>query len=137
MDASRVHKKSVRDLGRVGTGIARAAETKRSKVEVVLPEYGNVVLGTADVPPLVVDIRNGHVTHLDFVTDLTAGDVAGIRRIARDWLDGRLNHLRVQGKADVGLKSGIFGFGTQTITKDMVFKGIVSLPSKEGHELNC
>lgn len=123
LDASRVHKRSVRDLGRAGTWIARAAETKRSKVEVVLPEYENVVLGTADVPPVVVNIRNGHVTHLDFVTDLTAGDVDGIRRIAKDWLDGRLNQLRVQGKAHVGLKSGIFGFGTQTISKDMVFQG--------------
>ena len=91
--------------------------------EVVLPEYGDILLGTADVPPLVVDIRNGHVTHLDFLTDLTAGDVEGIQRIGKDWLDGRLNRLRVQGKADVGLKSGIFGFGTQKLSKDMVFEG--------------
>ncbi|KAL8819227.1 MAG: hypothetical protein Q9191_007778, partial [Dirinaria sp. TL-2023a] len=123
MNASKVRTKSVRDLGRAGTRLARAAETKRSKVNVILPEYGNVLLGMADVPPIVVDIRNGHVTHLDFITELTAGDVDGIRRIAKDWLDGRLSQLRVEGTADVGVKSGIFGFGTQTISKEMVFSG--------------
>ena len=123
LDASRVRKKSVRDLGRAGTRLARAAETKRSNVHVILPEYGNILLGTADVPPIVVDLLNGHVTHLDFITELTAGDVDGIRRIAKEWLDGKLNQLRVEGTADVGVKSGIFGFGTQTISKQLVFKG--------------
>ena len=123
LDASRVRKKSVRDLGRAGTRLARAVECKRSKVNVFLPEYGDVLLGTADVPPIVVDIRNGHVTHLDFITELTAGDVDGIRRIAKDWLDGRLNQLRVEGTAKVDVKSGIFGLGTQTISKELVFKG--------------
>ena len=124
LDASRVHKKSVRDLGRAGTWIARAVESKSSKVEVVLPEYGNVLIGTADVPPIVVDIRNGHTNHLDFITDLNAGDVDGMRRIATDWLHGKLNRLSVKGTADVSLKSGIFSLGTQSLSKSMVFMGV-------------
>lgn len=123
LDASRVRKKSVRDLGRAGTWIARAVETKPSKVEVLLPEYGDILVGTADVPSIVVNIRNGHTTHLDFLTDLTAGDVDGIRRIAMEWLHGRLNRLSVKGTADVGLKSGILSLGTQRLSEYMVFEG--------------
>ena len=123
MDASRVRRKAVRDLGKAGTWIARAVESKPSKVEVVLPEYGDVLIGTAEVPPIVVNIRNGHINHLDFVADLTAGDVDGIRRIAIDWLHGRLNRLSVKGTAKVPIKSGIFSFGTKTLSEYMVFEG--------------
>ncbi|KAL8823999.1 MAG: hypothetical protein Q9170_008275, partial [Blastenia crenularia] len=130
MDASKVRKKAVRDLGRAGTWIAGAVESKPTKVEVYLPEYGNVLLGSADVPPITVNIRNGHTTHLDFISDLTAGDLDGIRRIANDWLDGRLGQLRVLGNADVSIKSGIFSFGTQTLAEEIVFKAnqIPSMP---------
>ncbi|KAL8930212.1 MAG: hypothetical protein Q9208_000829 [Pyrenodesmia sp. 3 TL-2023] len=122
LDASKVHKKSVRDLGRAGTWIARAVESKPTRVDVFLPEYGDVLLGSADVPRIVLDIRNGHTTHLDFVSDLAAGDIGGIRRIADDWLDGRLGQLRVRGNSDVSIKSGIFGLGTQSISEEIVFK---------------
>ena len=123
LDGSRVQKKPVRDLGRAGTWIARAVESKRSKVRVFLPEYGNLLLGTADIPPIVVDIRDGHTSHLDFLTDLAAGDLNGIRRMANDWLEGRIGDLSVRGVADVPLKSGIFGLGTQSIAETVVFKG--------------
>ena len=123
LDASRVHKKPVRDLGRFGAWIAKAIESRPSEVKVYLPEYGNVLLGVAEVPPIVVDIRNGHTTHVDFLSDLVAGDVDGIRRIANEWLEGRLGQLRVKGSAKVGLKSGLFSFGTQSFSKSLVFKG--------------
>lgn len=123
LDAAKVHQKPVRDLGRAGTWIAKAVESKESQVKVYLPEYGNVLLGTATVPSMVVDIRNGHTTHIDFVSDLEPGDIDGIRRIANDWLDGRLGQLRVQGKADVHLKSGLFSLGTQRISESLVFEG--------------
>ena len=123
LDGSRVQEKPVRDLGRAGTWIARAVETKRSKVKVFLPEYGDLLLGTADVPRIVVDIRDGHTTHLDFLSDLEAGDLNGIRRMANDWLEGRVGDLSVRGVADVPLKSGIFGLGTQSLAETIMFKG--------------
>ena len=126
LDGSRVQKKPVRDLGRAGTWIAKAIESKRSKVKVFLPEYGDLLLGTADVPPIVVDIRDGHTTHLDFLSDLAAGDLDGIRRIANDWLEGRIGDLSVRGVADIPLKSGIFGLGTQSLEETIVFKGVYS-----------
>ncbi len=123
LDASKVKKKAVRDLGRFGTWVVREVESTRSTVRVYLPEYGNVLLGVANVPGIVVDVRNGHTTHVDFHTDLVAGDVDGIRHVASDWLDGRLGQLRVLGVADVGLKSGIFGLGTKRISESLVFEG--------------
>jgi len=123
LDASRVKSDAVRNLGRFGTWIAREVESKESKVEVYLPEYGNLLVGTAIVPPVVVNIRNGQITHVNFTADLLPGDMTGIRGVVNDWLDGRLGQLRVQGKADISLKSGIFPLGTQSISESLVFEG--------------
>ena len=138
MDASRVKKKSVRDLGRFGTWIAHEAESGESDVEVSLPEYGNVVLGEAHVPGIKVDIRNGHTTHVDFLSDLEPGSKEGIRRIANDWIDGRIGQLRVLGKAEVPLKSGLFHFGTQTVRQELLFANddIPAIPAYDIKKIN-
>lgn len=123
MDASKVKNKDVRNIGRFGTWIARKIETKESEVQVYLPELGNILLGTATVPRVVVDIRNGHTTGIDFFTDLEPGNIGGIRQVANDWLEGRLHKLRVLGKANVGLKSGLISLGTQSISESLEFEG--------------
>ena len=123
LDGSRVRRKPVRDLGRAGTWIAGAVESKQSNVQVYLPEYGGILLGTAIVPPILVSIRNGVTTHVDFVADLSAGDLDGLRRMANEWLEGRIGSLSVYGIADIPLKSGIFSLGTQSISETVVFKG--------------
>lgn len=130
MDASKVEKKPVRDLGRFGTWIAREVESGQSQVQVSLPEYGNVVLGTAEVPRIKVDVRNGHTTHVDFLSDLEPGNIDGVKRLAKDWLDGRLGELRVLGRATVPIKSGLFSFGTQKITQSLLFsnKDVPAIP---------
>lgn len=124
LDASRVHKKPVRDLGRFGTWITQAVESKNSEVTIYLPEYGEVLLGTAYVPGIVVDIRDGHTTRVDFLCDLVAGDVDGIRAILNDWIEGRLGQLRVQGVAKVGLKSGLFSLGAYRFSRSLLFQGL-------------
>lgn len=138
MDSSRVKKKSVRDLGKFCTWIASEVETGTSEMEVSLPEYGNVVLGKAKIPPIRVSIRDGHSTKVDFLSDLQPGDVDGIRRIANDWIDGRLGQLRVLGKAKVPLKSGILGLGKQMIQQELLFANddIPSMPAYEIKKLN-
>ncbi|KAF2720834.1 hypothetical protein K431DRAFT_285532 [Polychaeton citri CBS 116435] len=138
MDASRVHKKSIRDLGRFGTWIAHKAESGASEVEVMLPEYGNVLLGTAHVPGIKVDVRNGQKNYVNFTTDLEPGNIDGIRRIASDWIDGRLGQLRVLGKATVPLKSGIFSIGKQTVSHELLFanKDIPDIPAYKIKKLN-
>jgi hypothetical protein len=125
MDGSRVQKKSVRDLGRAGTWLARAVESEATEVQVYLPEYDNVVLGTAMVPPIVVNIRDGERTKLDLLVELIRGDSEGIRRIVNEWRDGRLGSLTVRGMASIPLKSGIFSLGSQTIIQTLQFKGKV------------
>ncbi|KAF2086167.1 hypothetical protein K490DRAFT_45245 [Saccharata proteae CBS 121410] len=138
MDAARVQKKSVRDFGRFGTWIAREVESDRSHVEVILPGYGDKVLGTAEIPGIRVDIRNGHTTHVDFAAALRPGSLDSVRDIANDWLEGRLTQLEVKGKADVPLRSGIIHLGTQTIEHAMVFEGnaIPSIPAYDIGKLN-
>jgi hypothetical protein len=123
MDALRVKNEHIRNVGRFGTWLAHQVESEESKVQVYLPEYGNILIGTAVVPKLVVNIRNGHTTAIDFLTDLEPGDVEGIRRVANDWLEGRLDQIRLLGKADVGLKSGLISLGSQTISESLVFEG--------------
>lgn len=123
MDASRVKNDAVRKFGRFGTWIARKVETQPSTVEVYLPEYGNILLGTVALPRIAVDIRDGHDTALNFYAVLEPGKGEDIRIIINDWLLGRLDQIRVMGKADVGLKSGIFHLGTQTIAASLVLEG--------------
>lgn len=137
-DSTRVHKKSVRDMGRFCTWIATEVETGPSQMTVSLPEYGNVLLGTAQIPPIKVYIRDQHITAVDFLADLAPGDVDGIRTIANDWIDGRLGALRVVGKAQVPLKSGLLSFGKQYIQQEMRFddRDVPSVPEYDIKKLN-
>ncbi|KAF2269282.1 hypothetical protein CC78DRAFT_509473 [Lojkania enalia] len=123
MDASKVEKQSVRNFGRFGTWIAREVESGPAKVEVYLPEYGNVLLGTASIPPVKVNVRNGHINHISFFADLEPGNFDGIRNIANDWMDGRLGRIRIKGKAEVPLKTGLIHLGTQSIEQALVLQG--------------
>ncbi|OJD30986.1 pre-rrna processing protein [Diplodia corticola] len=134
MDASRVHKKSVRDLGRFSTWIAREIESGEAHVEVVLPDYSDKVVGSAVIPPVKLSLRNGHTTHINIVADLHPGQFSSIRDVANDWMRGRLGKLKVKGKAKVPLKSGIFPLGTQIIEEIMEFEGN-SLPDVPAYRI--
>ncbi|KAH9881203.1 hypothetical protein J1614_001698 [Plenodomus biglobosus] len=138
MDASKVRKQSVRNLGRFGTWIAREVESGPTHVDVYLPEYGNVLIGTAKVPGVKVNIRNGHTTHVSFVATLQPGSPDGIRNVAHDWIDGRLGQIRLKGKAAVPLKSGLINIGNQLVEQSMVFDGgdIPTLPHYNITKLN-
>lgn len=123
MDAGRVKSRSMRNFGRFATWIAKEVETRESDVDVYLPEYGNVLVGNAVLPSIKVNIRNGHHNQLDFLTDLTAGDIKGIHAIAMDWLEGRLGRLSIKAKATLHLKTGLIRLGTQVITDTITFEG--------------
>ncbi|MCJ1307456.1 hypothetical protein MMC25_001102 [Agyrium rufum] len=138
LDASRVQKKPVRDLGRFGTWIAKKVESKESTAEVYLPEYNSILLGKAVIPPVVVDIRNGHVTHIDLPVRLTPGKLKDIRYLASQWLEGKLGDLRIVGNAEVPLRSGIFNLGTQKLSQTLLFKSkdIPAIPQYNISRLN-
>lgn len=123
LDGSRVRNEHVRRVGKATTWIVRALGTEETKVNVTLPEYDNILLGTAVIPPLVVYIVEGQTTAIDFVAELTPGDMDGIRMIANEWLEGRLDVLRLQGKTDIQLKSGLVPLGRHTVSESLTFEG--------------
>ncbi|EGY19940.1 hypothetical protein VD0002_g5126 [Verticillium dahliae] len=130
LDGSRVKDDSSRRLGRFATWVVRKLGTDETKVNVYLPEYEGTLLGSAVVPPLVINIVDGHTTAIDFIADLAPGDAEAYRTIANNWLEGKLDKLKVLGKADIHLKSGIIPLGTHPIVETMVFEGgeIPSMP---------
>jgi hypothetical protein len=123
LDASRVKNNAVRNFGLFVSWVAREVESRPSIVEVYLPEHGNMLIGSAAIPRIAVDVRDGHSTSVEFLAVLEPGNAEDIRRVANDWLEGRLDRIRVMGKADVDLMTGIFPLGTQTIAESMVFEG--------------
>ncbi|KAI1030497.1 hypothetical protein LB503_012282 [Fusarium chuoi] len=123
LNGSRVDNKNSRRIGKAVTGIMRKLETKETTVNVYLPDYADALAGTAVIPPLVVDVVNGHTNELDFVADVQPGDAEHIRKIANDWLEGNLKQLKVVGKTKVHLKSGIIPLGAHVVAESMVFEG--------------
>jgi len=123
LDGSRVKNEHVRRVGRLSTWLVRQLGTDETKVSVYLPDYGHVLLGEAAIPPLVINIMDGHNTAVDFVADLVPGEAEGIRTIANEWLDGKLDQLRIRGIADIQLKSGVIPLGTHTVSESLLFEG--------------
>ena len=123
LDASKVKKRFIRTLGRAGTYLAREVESGKSKVKVYLPQYKNAMVGVAYVPPIKVNVRNGHINHISFLADLEPGNVGGVREIAQDWLDGRLSSVYVDAVALLSLRSGILSLGDQSISQSLHFEG--------------
>ncbi|KAI2632403.1 hypothetical protein GGR54DRAFT_34100 [Hypoxylon sp. NC1633] len=122
LDGSRVSNDHVRRIGKAATWVAYQLESDQTKVVVRLPEYNHILLGSAIIPPLMVNLREGDVTQFDFVTEISPGDVEGIRIIANEWLEGRLEKLRLDGEADLSIKSGIIPLGTHTVSESLVFE---------------
>lgn len=122
LDGSKVRNEHVRRVGSIATWFVRELGTDATKVNVYLPEYDNVLLGSAGVPPITIKI-NGQNTAIDFVADLVPGEAESIRTIANEWLEGRLGTLRFQGKADIKLKTGIIPLGTHAVSESLTVEG--------------
>ncbi len=123
MDASRVRNSGTRTLGRFGTWIAREVKSGESDVKIYLPQYDNVLLGTVTLPPVKVNIQNHHYNHLDIFADLEPGDVDGVRRLAKDFMDHKLDEVIVDAVATVPVRSGLINVGKQRVSQTLQFKG--------------
>ena len=123
LDGSRVKNDQIRRIGQVTTWIVRKLGTEKTTVNVYLPEYADVLLGSAEIPPLTVSLVDGDTTAIDIVADLTPGNADGVRSIANQWLEGRLDSVRLLGKADIELKSGFIPLGTHSIAETLIFEG--------------
>ncbi|CAK7203223.1 hypothetical protein SEUCBS139899_005954 [Sporothrix eucalyptigena] len=130
LDGSRVKNEQVRRIGQTATSIVRKLGTEKTIVSVYLPDYANVLLGSAEIPALVISLVDGQTTSIDFVANLVPGDAEGIRSIANQWLEGRLGSVRLQGKADIALKTGLIPLGTHSVSESLVFEAndIPSIP---------
>jgi len=123
IDASKCKNTVMRTIGRLGTYIVHMVESEETEVKVYLPEYDDMLIGIATVPKIHASLRNGEVTHLDFVADVRPGKVTGLQRITNDWANGRLGELTVKGMADVSFRHGAFPLGTLSIAPTLVLEG--------------
>ncbi|KAM5351998.1 hypothetical protein ACJ41O_004721 [Fusarium nematophilum] len=130
LDGSRVDNLNSRRIGKAVTSVMRKLETKETTVRVYLPDYNGALAGSAVVPPLIIDVVDGHINELDFVADINPGGAEDIRKIANDWLDGKLKQLKVLGKTQINLKSGFLPLGAHDVAEPMVFEAnkIPSMP---------
>ncbi|KAL8409385.1 hypothetical protein RB594_007716 [Gaeumannomyces avenae] len=122
LDGSRVKDAGVRRVGRLATWAVRQLGTEATKVDVYLPEFDGFLLGSAGLPPLVLNLVDGHTTSVDILADLTPGDAEGIRTIANKWLRGKLDTIRFRGVADVTVKSGLIPLGTHSVSESLVIE---------------
>ncbi|VBB77284.1 Putative protein of unknown function [Podospora comata] len=123
LDAQRVENEHVRRVGKAATWLVGSIGTEDTRINVYLPDYDNILLGSAAVPSMDVSIANGQNNAVDFVADLIPGDAEGIRTIANEWLEGRLDSVRVLGKADIQLRAGMIPLGTHSIAESLTFEG--------------
>ncbi|KFY21325.1 hypothetical protein V493_07502 [Pseudogymnoascus sp. VKM F-4281 (FW-2241)] len=131
LDAAKCKNSGIRTIGRLGTYIAHTVESEETEVKIYLPEYDNLLIGTATIPKVHASIRNGEVTHLDFLTDVKPAETTDLQRIVNDWLSGRMTQLTLRGMVEVPLKSGLFHLGNTTISPTIVLEGhnIPNIPS--------
>lgn len=122
LDGSKVQSDHARRVGSIATWFVRTLGTDTTDVQVYLPDYDNVLIGSATIPPFTLRI-NGDNTAIDFVAELVPGQAEGIRMIANEWLEGRLHKLQVLGKADIKLRTGIIPLGTHLVSETLTVEG--------------
>lgn len=123
MDGSRVQNDATRRIGRAATWVLGKLGIDETLVSVYLPEHENILLGTAALPPLTIDVVDGHSTAVDVITELALGDADGIRTVANTFLEGKLDTARLVAKADISLRSGGIPLGTHGVVGSFVVEG--------------
>lgn len=123
VDASRVGNRFIRNFGRFGTTIVKKISTEKGQLHVFLVDYGRSLLGNASVPPMVIDVRNGHSNDYDFVSDVEPVSLESAQEVVKDYLDGNLDSLRVMGTTRLKLRLGILPLGKKWFKETMKFEG--------------
>ncbi|KAK9454255.1 hypothetical protein V1511DRAFT_420903 [Dipodascopsis uninucleata] len=125
-DSSKVDDSLTRNLGRFATSIMRKAEVKETYLYIarVESESNRKVIGRASIPNIVVDIRDKHVTPIDFVSNVE--DIASVQEIAKlveQYLQGHLQGALFRGDADITIRSGILPLGTHHVSHEVKLTG--------------
>ncbi|KAK0386556.1 hypothetical protein NLU13_6391 [Sarocladium strictum] len=122
LDSTRVANQNTRRIGRLVGGIFRKLQSDNTTVYVSLPHYDDIIIGSADFPPVTLSIVEGHNTAVDVVAEFKPGASTHIRMLVNEWFAGKLDTVKLTGFADVTLKSGIFPVGTHRLVDSMVFE---------------
>ncbi|KAJ6785770.1 hypothetical protein PWT90_06615 [Aphanocladium album] len=138
MDATRVEDDTARRIGRIAMSIMRTVGAEQTHIKLYVPGYGDAMVGSAIVPPLDLNLVDGHNTFIDVVADLKLGDNASIKKIVNDWLTGKISELEVKTATALQLKSGMIPLGTHDIVESMVLeaKDAPSIPEYSIQQLN-
>ncbi|KAF8458856.1 hypothetical protein BGX38DRAFT_1150297 [Terfezia claveryi] len=128
VDASKVKNGFVRNFGRLGTAIAKEVSTEEGELLVFLLDYNNTLLGNASIPPMVIDVRDGHSNFYDFISIVEPISLDTAQKVVEDYLDGNLKSLEIMGSTRLAMRSGILTLGNQLLTDTMRFEALPSLP---------
>ncbi|KAM7200542.1 hypothetical protein V8F20_005273 [Naviculisporaceae sp. PSN 640] len=132
LDGQRVRNEYLRGVGWFAGRVVRTLKTEETKVDVYLADFENELLGSAVLPSVTVSLAQGENTAVDLVAELIPGNAEGIRTIANEWFQGRLNSVRLRGTTNVQLKAaGFIPLGTHHVSEILVFeaKKLPALPS--------
>lgn len=123
IDANRVDSRAFRTFGIIGGWLARKVSTGEATIFIYLPDFSEGVLGTATAPATDLGIQNGQITSIGFVSEVETCSPEILQNVANAYFNRGLGFIRVRGEANITLKSGILGFGTQKRTIEMTFEG--------------
>ena len=123
LDAGRVESWGVRTLGRMGTTVVGSVWVEGFELHIRLPDHGHVLLGTVQVPGMMVSFRDGDVNELDFVANTQPGSLTTIYLLANDYMRGSLESLKVVGEVNLTVCKGPLSFNLGAIAHELVLKG--------------
>lgn len=117
LNASRVSRTSVRNLGRLATWIAKEVEIGQSEVQFYLPAYENALAGTFRLPSVKIDVQDSHQNDIRLHAEVMPGPYEVLRDVTSDWIEGRAEVLKIFGEAEISVKSGLLNFGKRDIKR--------------------
>lgn len=127
-DADRVNSSWISGVGRLTTWVASEIETREGDtLEIYQPVFGHIVTINASLPRIQVNVRNGHSTDLDFLSDIQRVSDGGSPTSPIDWEDQKGGGILA--KANVHLRSGWLDLGRQEFFLTVQYKGRLSGPN--------
>ncbi|TGZ80444.1 hypothetical protein EX30DRAFT_307729 [Ascodesmis nigricans] len=135
VDADRVKNFDARIIGRFGGFLFRKASTDNMNVRLYLPAYGDDLAVQVSVPPIDVNIRNGHSTALNFTTYVELAKMGTVMALVKDALMNKLEVVDVRAETTVKAKAGWFALPEQEITKTLRVDGLKDTPTLPPYKL--
>ena len=137
VDASRVNNGFVRNMGKVGTLAVRVISIEEGWLNVFLLDNKTTPLGKVKLPPMVVDVQDGHTNSYDIFTDVEPVSLETAKKLAEDYLDGNLHSVKLMGTTELNMRSGILPLGNQRLSETLEIEGKSCFLIAAGRLLIC